>query len=76
VQVSDTGEGIFSGDIPDLFLPFRRMDRNATSPHGGAGIGLYLVKAVLEAQGGTVWVRSRLGKGSTFGFRLPAARRP
>jgi signal transduction histidine kinase len=71
VEIHDRGPGIFSGDIPDLFGPFKRLDRRQASQHGGAGIGLYLVKAVIEAQDGKVEVRSRLGKGSTFSFRLP-----
>lgn len=73
IRVIDDGPGIFSGDLPDLFRPFHRLDRNTAAPHGGAGIGLYLVKTVLEAQGGEVWARSRLGKGSIFTFRLPRA---
>lgn len=73
VHVHDEGPGIFSGNVPDLFRPFHRLDRNTAAPHGGAGVGLYLVKAVLEAQGGSVWVRTRLGRGSTFSLRLPAA---
>ncbi len=71
VRVIDEGQGIFSGDLEEVFRPFHRLDRNTAAAHGGAGIGLYLAKLVVEAQDGELWVRSRLGKGSTFGFRLP-----
>ncbi|HVL80997.1 MAG TPA: HAMP domain-containing sensor histidine kinase [Actinomycetota bacterium] len=73
LSVTDEGPGVYSGDIPDLFRRFHRMERNAKSQHGGAGVGLYLVKAVMEAQGGRVEVRSRLGKGSTFSLRFACA---
>lgn len=73
VRVTDEGPGIFSGDIDDLFRAFHRLDRNTSAAQGGAGVGLYLAKLVVEAQDGEIWVRSRLGKGSTFGFRLPPA---
>jgi two-component system sensor histidine kinase ResE len=71
VHVTDEGEGIFSGDIPKLFRRFRQLDPSATRQHGGAGLGLFLTKAILDALGGRVWVRSRLGQGSTFSVALP-----
>lgn len=75
IQVSDEGPGIFSGDLARVFEPFQRLEHDTTSQHGGAGVGLYLVKAIVEANGGKVGARSRLGKGSTFSFRLPAGAR-
>lgn len=73
IHVSDEGEGIFTGDIPRLFQRFEQLDATSTRRVGGSGLGLFMVKAVIEAQGGSVWVRSRLGQGSTFSFRLPKA---
>lgn len=70
VHVSDEGEGIFSGDIPNLFKRFRQLDPSATRQHGGSGLGLFLVKSIVDAHDGRVWVESRLGRGSTFSVRL------
>ncbi|NUP13188.1 MAG: PAS domain S-box protein [Polyangiaceae bacterium] len=68
--VSDTGAGIPAESIPHLFDRFwqaRPTDRR------GAGLGLPIVRAIVEAHGGRVWVESALGSGSTFYFALPAA---
>lgn len=74
VRVTDRGPGIYSGDLPNLFRPFQRLDRNTISQHGGSGVGLYLVQELMTAQHGEVHVRSRLGHGSTFRVSLPAVR--
>lgn len=73
VRVIDHGAGIFSGDVPHLFERFHQVDGSATRAHGGTGIGLYISRTLVEAHGGTIGVRSALGRGSTFWFRIPLA---
>ncbi len=73
VSVSDSGSGIATEDLPHVFDHFYKADRSRQRGHGGAGIGLAMVKRLVELHGGTVWVESRKGKGSTFFFTLPVA---
>lgn len=71
VSIADQGEGIAPEDLPHIFERFYRA-RSAREAQG-AGLGLYITKMLVEAHGGRIWVRSELGKGSTFYFTLPAA---
>lgn len=68
--VQDTGAGIPESAVSNLFEKFYRDYRNRTQV-GGTGMGLYLSKAIITAHGGNIWVRSKEGQGSTFGFTLP-----
>ncbi len=72
LKVRDTGIGISEGDLPFVFDRFWQADASSQRRYQGTGIGLALVKELAEAQGGTVDVESRVGKGSTFTVRLPA----
>lgn len=72
VKVIDHGVGIAPEHLPRLFDRFYRVDTARTRATGGAGLGLSIVKAIVEAHGGTVEVESKLGHGSTFTLRLPA----
>jgi signal transduction histidine kinase len=75
-QVADTGIGIPAEHLPHLFERFYRVDKSRSRAAGGAGIGLTIAKAVVEAMGGRIWAESEgPGCGSTFSFTLPAARR-
>ena len=71
VSVTDTGPGIFSGDIPHLFERFGQLDGTSTREQGGTGIGLYICRRLVEMMGGRIWCESRLGVGSRFAFTVP-----
>jgi PAS domain S-box-containing protein len=73
IFVSDEGIGIPTTEQERIFDRFARVDNSLTRQTPGAGLGLFLVKAVVEAHGGRVWVESRPGQGSTFNFTLPAS---
>lgn len=68
--VTDTGVGITAEDAPHLFDRFWQAQR---ADRRGAGLGLTIVKGIVEAHGGRVWLESRPGAGSTFYFTVPAA---
>jgi signal transduction histidine kinase len=74
VQVKDEGIGLSGDQLERVFDRFYQVDGSATRHFGGAGLGLALVKEVVEAHGGAVWVESDgvVGKGSTFTLCLPA----
>lgn len=72
ITVTDEGPGIAPEDHHRLFKKFSRLQPDDDNSHG---LGLYLVKAIIEAHGGRVWVDADPGRGSTFGFALPATGR-
>ena len=69
--VKDTGIGIPKNKIHQLFKKFVRLENARRVRPDGTGIGLYLVKRIVESHGGRVWVESEVGKGSTFYIALP-----
>jgi PAS domain S-box-containing protein len=71
IEVEDTGIGIRLEDLPRLFVEFQQLDTSASKKYQGTGLGLALVKRIVEAQGGIVSVTSTPGRGSTFSARLP-----
>lgn len=73
VSVIDQGVGISPEARAKLFRKFFRVDNRETRSIGGTGLGLALVKDLIEAHGGNVWVESEPGQGSTFSFSLPLA---
>jgi signal transduction histidine kinase len=73
VSVADTGVGIAPEHLPRLFERFYRVDQARSREDGGTGIGLAIARSVVEAHGGHIRAESRLGRGSTFTFDLPAA---
>lgn len=73
VWVADQGVGIPPEAIPKLFSKFFRVDSSQTRHIGGTGLGLALVKEIVEAHQGRVWVESELNRGSTVWFSLPTA---
>ncbi|MBN1485167.1 MAG: GAF domain-containing protein [Chloroflexia bacterium] len=73
IVVSDNGLGIAPQDQEQLFQKFYRVNTPQTENIPGTGLGLAMVRSIVEQHGGRIWVRSRLGEGSTFTFSLPLA---
>jgi len=71
ITVKDTGAGIKAKDQYKLFKPFSQVDSFASKQHQGTGLGLYLVKQIVNMHGGYVWFRSIPDEGSTFAFAIP-----
>jgi len=71
VSVSDTGMGISLREQEQIFERFFRVGNGKTGSLQGAGLGLYICRAIVEAHGGRIWVESALHQGSTFLFSLP-----
>lgn len=72
--VHDTGIGIDPDRIQEIFEPFHQLDSSATRQYGGTGLGLAMVRQIVEAHGSSVKVRSVKGKGSYFEFSLPVVK--
>jgi signal transduction histidine kinase len=73
VSVTDTGIGIPSNRLSDIFEPFHQLDGSSTRRYGGTGLGLSLVRQIIEAHGSMIEVQSIEGRGSTFKFPLLVA---
>ena len=71
IEVKDNGIGISKKDLPFIFERFYRSDESRDKNTGGAGIGLTIVKAIVEAHTGSINVTSTLGEGSTFVLTFP-----
>jgi signal transduction histidine kinase len=69
--VADTGDGIPTSRLPDIFEPFRRGSDYAVRTRQGAGLGLSISKQLVELMGGKIEVRSEVGRGTTFTVTLP-----
>jgi len=71
ISVRDTGEGIPAADLDRIFARFARADPGRSRHTGGFGLGLSIVKAIVDAHRGDVRVTSAVGVGTTFEIRLP-----
>ncbi|MBN2118870.1 MAG: hypothetical protein JW730_20040 [Anaerolineales bacterium] len=71
IEVSDTGRGIPESELPYIFDTFRQVDGAATRVHGGFGLGLSIVKQLVNLMNGEVKVKSKVDRGSTFTVTLP-----
>jgi signal transduction histidine kinase len=69
--VADTGEGIPSDKLEQLFERFQQVDENNQRRQTGSGLGLAICRALVEMHGGRIWVESAVGEGATFKFTLP-----
>ena len=67
--MADTGVGIPADLVPKIFDPYEQAHQG----RGGSGVGLTVVRGLVEAHGGRVWVESEEGRGSRFTFTLPVA---
>ena len=76
VEVADEGVGIPDGDGVDLFAPFSQAGATNTREYGGVGLGLYIVRQLVEAQGGSVAAANRPGGGAVLSFTLPLTSAP
>ncbi|MGG1552337.1 sensor histidine kinase [Paenibacillus ferrarius] len=74
ISVSDTGIGIDEKELSFVFERFYRADKSRDRKSGGSGIGLTIVKKLVEAHGGTIEIRSQMGKGTTVEFCLPKSK--
>ncbi len=70
-DIADTGIGIETRDLQHLFEEFYRCDNAVRQNIKGSGLGLSLAKRIINAHGGKIWVKSKLGEGSTFSFSIP-----
>ena len=68
--IQDNGAGIPPKDLNNIFNPFSQIDTSLTRKHGGAGLGLAICRALVTKLGGKIWVKSELGKGTTFYFTI------
>ncbi len=71
ISISDQGIGIAQEDLPLVFEKFKQVGDTLTDKPKGTGLGLSICRQIVEYHGGTIWVTSELGKGSTFSFTLP-----
>ncbi len=76
IGVTDVGQGIPLREQERIFERFQQLDNSASRRVAGAGLGLYICRAIVEAHGGRIWVHSELGVGSTFSFSLPRTEKP
>ncbi|MFQ5506693.1 MAG: sensor histidine kinase, partial [Planctomycetota bacterium] len=72
-HIRDSGVGLPEEDMSELFTSFKPLSARPTAGEPSTGLGLVIVKRMVELHGGRVWAKSKLGVGSTFSFSLPIA---
>lgn len=75
ISIEDTGIGIPENKIDSIFKSFEQVDGSVEREYGGTGLGLSISKKLIELHNGTIWVESKLGKGTKFYFTLPKSTR-
>ena len=73
-HVQDNGQGLSEDDLKKVFTSFKRLSSRPTGGEPSTGLGLAIVKKIVELHHGRVWVKSKMGEGSTFSFSLPVIR--
>jgi len=76
IWINDTGIGMAREDQDKVFQRFTQIDSSATRTQGGTGLGLTIVRELVELHGGTIRIQSKLGKGSSFIFTMPISTKP
>jgi len=76
IWINDTGIGMAREDQDKVFQRFTQIDSSATRTQGGTGLGLTIVRELVELHGGTIRLQSKLGKGSSFIFTMPISTKP
>ncbi|MCB9780055.1 MAG: HAMP domain-containing protein [Alphaproteobacteria bacterium] len=76
IEITDDGPGIAADKLAHIFDKFYQVDRGDTRAAGGAGLGLFICRQLVDAMGGAISVRSEVGVGSTFSVRLPLVQAP
>jgi signal transduction histidine kinase len=71
IHVRDTGLGLSHEEVNRVFLPLQKLSSKPTGGEPSAGVGLSLTKKIIELHNGKIWVKSKIGEGSTFSFSLP-----
>jgi signal transduction histidine kinase len=71
LEVSDNGLGLTEEDLQNTFKRGVRLSARPTAGESSSGLGLWIVRKLIEAHKGRVWVKSAIGKGSTFAFSIP-----
>ena len=74
IRVTDNGEGIDGSHLPRIFERFYRVDKSGSRTVGGSGLGLSIVKHIIDAHDEHVYVESQVGVGSEFSFTLEKAK--
>jgi signal transduction histidine kinase len=74
--VCDRGIGIPADELGQVFERFHRGRQVSSTNYGGLGLGLYITKQIIERHGGSIWVESKEGQGTTFYFMLPSTEQP
>jgi signal transduction histidine kinase len=76
IEVQDSGIGIPTHRFEEIFEPFHQLDGSATRRYGGTGLGLALVRQIIEAHGSSIQLESQMGRGTRFHFLLPIVEQP
>ena len=71
VQLADNGPGFLPEDLPHIFEKMHRVEKEGPRAVEGSGLGLSIVRRIVELHGGQISVESAMGKGTTFSVRLP-----